>query len=360
LAQPFDCDLTDTLAEAVREAAATRTPLRVVGGDSKRFYGRPVEARTLAVGGHRGIVRYDPAELVITARCGTPLAEIEAMLAQHGQCLPFEPPAYGDTATLGGTIAAGLAGPARVARGPVRDHVLGARLLTGDGRVLRFGGEVMKNVAGYDVSRLLVGSLGILGVMLDVSIKVLPRPPAALTVQSPTTPRDALGRVQALSRRGLPLTASFWCDGMLNLRFEAAPASLEAIADSLGGTRMPASDARAFWVEVREQRHAYFNRAAGPLWRYWVPATSEPSRWPLDRLAFEWHGAQRWVVGEPCDAAADVPRGVKTLFRPLATPPGTDEVFAPLAPSLLPLHRAIKAAFDPQGILNPGRMYREL
>ena len=153
---------------------ACRTPLRIVGGDTKRFYGRPVAGETLALAGHHGVLRYDPAELVITARGGTLLAEIEALLARHGQRLPFEPPSFGSLATLGGTVAAGLAGPARVARGPVRDYVLGARLLTGDGRVLKFGGEVMKNVAGYDVSRLLAGSLGILGVLLDVSLKVLP------------------------------------------------------------------------------------------------------------------------------------------------------------------------------------------
>jgi glycolate oxidase FAD binding subunit len=352
--------LTEALAHRARWACSTPTPLRIVGGDSKRFYGRRVEAECLDLSGHRGIVRYDPAELVITARAGTALADVEELLARHGQCLPFEPPAFGAQATLGGAIAAGLAGPARAARGPVRDYVLGTRLLTGDGRVLHFGGEVIKNVAGYDVSRLLVGSLGILGAILDVSLKVMPRSPAALTLRTVLAADDALAQLQSCASRGLPVSASFWSDGVLSVRFEASPASLKAIAASIPGERLPDSEAHAFWRNVREQRHPFFAQARATLWRYWVPTTGATSGWPVDRLAFEWNGTQRWIVGDPCDDATGAPRGVRTLFRHAQAGSDVDEVFTPLPAPLLRLHRSIKTVFDPKGILNPGRMYRGL
>jgi glycolate oxidase FAD binding subunit len=355
-----DRDATDMLVEAVRKAGSTRTPLRIVGADTKRFYGRPVEAERLDLSVHRGVIRYDPAELVVTARAGTPLADINALLERHGQCLPFEPPAFGARATLGGTIAAGLAGPARAARGPVRDYVLGARLLTGDGRVLHFGGEVMKNVAGYDVSRLLAGSLGILGAILDVSLKVLPRSTAALTLRMGVDAGEALAQLQRCARSGMPLTAGFWCDGMLSLRFEASPPSLETIAASVPGERVPAADAQVLWTDVREQHHRFFARTDTNLWRYWVPPTSPVCGWPVERLALEWNGAQRWITGDPCDDADGVARGVRTLFRSDVRGCRVDEVFAPLPAPLLRLHHSIKAAFDPQRILNPGRMYRDL
>ncbi len=243
-------DLTDVLVEQVRVASQARTPLRIVGGDSKRFYGRPVDGERLDVSGHRGVVRYDPAELVLTARCGTPLAEVEALLARHGQRLPFEPPAFGATATIGGTIAAGIAGPARVARGPVRDYVLGARLLAGDGRVLRFGGEVMKNVAGFDVARLLAGSLGILGVLLEVSLKVLPLPAGTLTLRQSLAAPAAMDLLASLARRGVPLSGSFWSDGELLVRLEGAAAGFDELAadgwrDTFANDRGDGSLARA-------------------------------------------------------------------------------------------------------------------
>ncbi len=232
---PAGQDLTDALVERVLAASNAKTPLRIVGGDTKRFYGRPVAGETLALAGHHGVLRYDPAELVITARGGTLLADIEALLARHGQRLPFEPPSFGSLATLGGTVAAGLAGPARVARGPVRDYVLGARLLTGDGRVLKFGGEVMKNVAGYDVSRLLAGSLGILGVLLEVSLKVLPVARGTRTLRRRIAAQGAIDLLGAAAQRGLPLTGSFWSTGELYVRLEGSPSSLDEIVPTIGG-----------------------------------------------------------------------------------------------------------------------------
>jgi len=356
-----DGDRTDALVDAVRAASSTATPLRIVGGDTKRFYGRHVDGQVFDVSGHSGVTNYDPAELVVTARAGTRLAEVEALLARHGQWLPFEPPAFGDRATIGGTVAAGLAGPARAARGPVRDYVLGARLLTGDGRVLRFGGEVMKNVAGYDVSRLLAGSLGVLGVILDVSLKVLPRPAAALTLRRSIEAQQALGLIAGCARRALPLTASFWCAGELSLRFEGAPAALDVIEATAGGDRLAQSEATTFWMNVREQRLPFFRDAPGHLWRDWAAVDAPLPGVPAHRFAFEWNGMQRWTIGKDTDVQppVDTPDMIRTLFR---SAPGTAtrEVFASLPEPLLNLHRAIRRVFDPAGILNPGRMYATL
>jgi glycolate oxidase FAD binding subunit len=360
-------DLSAALAERVRAASASGTPLRIVGGDTKRFYGRAITGEPLAVGGHHGVLRYDPAELVITARAGTRLAEIEALLARHGQRLPFEPPAFGAAATIGGTVAAGLAGPARAARGPVRDYVLGVTLLTGDGRILRFGGEVMKNVAGYDVSRLVAGSLGILGVLLEISLKVLPVPAGSLTVRRDAGAAAASELLAGATQHGLPVSASFWCDGELHVRLDGSAAGLAAIAPDFGGASVATDVAAAFWEQVREQQHPFF-RASGPLWRLSVPvtATAAVMRQQSD-AAFEWNGGQVWITGAErpaIEALARANGGDATLFRPstgLVEPPGTTpEVFAPLPPALFELHRTVKRVFDPAGILNPGRMYAGL
>jgi glycolate oxidase FAD binding subunit len=357
-------DLAEALVEQVRDASSRRTPLRIVGGDTKRFYGRAVAGEALQVSGHRGVLRYDPAELVVTARTGTPLAEIEALLAHHGQRLPFEPPAFGTAATIGGTVAAGLAGPARIARGPVRDSVLGAQLLTGDGRVLKFGGEVMKNVAGYDVSRLLAGSLGILGVLLEVSLKVLPMSAGTRTLRRRVDAQTAIDTLVDCARRGLPVTASFWHAGELSLRLEGSRASLDEIAASVGGDTIGGVDAAAFWQEVREHRHPFF-ASARPLWRLHLPLSAAgASVVRQDRVVFEWNGAQAWLDGgdrPAIDLVARTAGGHATLFRRAASGSGdAGEVFAPLPSALLDLHRAVKRVFDPLGILNPGRMYAGL
>lgn len=246
-------DLTDALVARVRRATASRTPLRIVGGDTKRFYGRRVDAEPLEVAGHAGVLNYDPAELVVTVRAGTRLLELQDLLQRHGQRLPFEPPAFGAAATVGGMVAAGLAGPARLARGAVRDFVLGAKLLTGDGRVLRFGGEVMKNVAGYDVSRLLAGSLGILGVILDVSLKVLPVAAGTRTLRQAVDAHEAVDRLATATTRGLPITASHWHAGVLHVRLDGSAPALDAIAPLVGGDTVDAHTAAQFWIDVREQ-----------------------------------------------------------------------------------------------------------
>jgi glycolate oxidase FAD binding subunit len=359
-------DLTDRLVEQVRAASQRRTPLRIAGGDSKRFYGRPVDAERLDVAGHRGIVRYDPAELVLTARCGTPLAEVEALLARHGQRLPFEPPAFGATATIGGTIAAGIAGPARVAHGPVRDYVLGTRLLAGDGRVLRFGGEVMKNVAGFDVARLLAGSLGILGVLLDVSLKVMPLPAGTLTLRQQIAAPPAVELLASLARRGVPVSGSLWCDGELLVRLEGAAAGFDELAALVGGTPVPEAEAATIWRALREQSHPWFERAPRPLWRIALPLTAAALT-PLcdEPLVLEWNGRQAWVSGVGhgrIERLTHANGAHATLFRrnDADAAAAASEVFAPLPAALLQLHRAVKRVFDPASILNSGRMYAGL
>ena len=352
----MDRDGTDELVAQVREATARRTPLRIVGGDTKGFYGRAVAGAPLSTRGHRGILRHDPAELVLTARAGTPLAEIEAQLASCNQRLPFEPPHFGADATIGGTVASGLAGPARAWAGPLRDFVLGARVLSGDGRVLRFGGEVMKNVAGYDVARLMVGSLGVLGVLLDVSLKVLPVPPGERTLALDVEEANALGRLAEIARGTLPLSAGSWIDGRMYLRFEGSDATLDDVQARVGGEVV--ADSRGFWAGLREQTHPFF-KGASPLWRCTVPPLAPPLSLAGTPLV-EWNGLQRWYRCAPGVTAFDAAAaagGHATLFR---HGPDAPEVFAPLAAPLLRLHRALKLEFDPAGILNPGRMYADL
>jgi glycolate oxidase FAD binding subunit len=350
-----DRDATAELVDLVRAAHSARRSLRIVGGNTKAFYGRATGGDVLATTPHRGIVNYDPAELVLTARAGTPLAEIETTLAARGQHLPFDPPHFGPQATFGGTIAAGIAGPARGSTGAVRDYVLGCRVLTGDGRVLRFGGEVMKNVAGYDVSRLMAGSLGILGVLLDISVKVLPRPPALRTLTFACDEYDALERLREWCTGARAPLASCWTGGRLHACFAGSPRTLDEIQRRIGGE--PTYESAAFWNSVREQTHAFF-RAAPRLWRLQVSAASPTAgRWPG---LIEWHGAQRWYAeAEDVDwrrVAADS-GGHATLFRG-ARP--DEEVFAALPDALMRLHRSLKQVFDPAGILNAQRMYAGL
>jgi glycolate oxidase FAD binding subunit len=351
-----DRDLTQLLADRVRTASAQRQPLRLVGGDTKRFYGRPVDADALELRGHAGVVNYDPAELVLTARCGTPLAGIDTLLATNGQRLAFDPPRYGAGATIGGAIAAGLAGPPRARAGSVRDYVLGARTLAGDGRLMRFGGEVMKNVAGYDVSRLLTGSLGILGVLLEVSIKVLPRARAELTLSLEADQATALNQLTRWSGSALPVSGGAWVDGRMFVRLEGTEATLAQAQRQLGGEPMPAAE--EFWASLRDQTHPYFT-GVGRLWRLQLPLGVEPLRWSGISL-IEWQGMQRWCRvpdGVDLRALAASAGGSATLFRGARD---GEEVFSPLTPPVMRLHRSLKQAFDPAGILNPGRMYAGL
>jgi len=351
-----------SLAEQVRAAAGRHRALRLRGGGSKDFYGGALRGEVLDTRAYAGIVDYEPTEMVVTARCGTPLAELEAVLAERGQMLAFEPPHFAaagtSSATLGGCVAAGLSGPRRASAGAVRDFVLGARLLDGRGRILSFGGQVMKNVAGYDVSRLLAGSLGTLGVILEASLKVLPRPPAETTLRFELPQDRAIETLNRWAGKPLPISAGAWRDGELMLRLSGVPSALRAALDKLGGERVDDARGERHWVALREHTDAFFADDA-PLWRLSVPSHAAPIGLPGEQLV-EWGGGLRWLISRAdaatVRAAAERAGGHATLFRASDKSAG---VFAPLPPVLLRLHRELKQAFDPSGIFNPGRMYPE-
>ena len=365
------------LAQLVAQVKAG-APLEILGGGTKRFLGgapigAPLEMRALC-----GISNYEPSELVVTARAGTPLAELEAALAEKGQCLPFEPPRLADTGTVGGMVAAGLAGPARISAGSLRDHVLGATLLDGRGDVLSFGGQVMKNVAGYDVSRLLPGSFGILGVILEVSLKVLPCAPAQATLGFEIDEAGALKMLDGWRRLPLPIAASSWHDARLRVRLAGASAAVKAGVSRLGGARVPDEEASSWWQSLRDQTHPFF-RIESPgdepgsgsggesLWRLSVPlaagragcAASDGSRDAIEGARLiEWGGAQQWIrtraSADAVRAAAASLRGHATCFR---SPTRIEAPFTAPDEALLGIHRRLKQAFDPAGIFNRGRLH---
>jgi len=395
------------LIDRVRQAIADRTPLCIQGGGSKAFYGRACRGEPLDVSGHSGDIRYEPSELVLTARAGTPLSEIEALLAANDQMLPFEPPHFSpppasplaplpegegnferlspvvklegpgvreqrlhtdnagslsptlpqrgreQTATLSGMVAAGLSGPRRPWGGSVRDAVLGVKLLNGRGEVLRLGGQVMKNVAGYDLSRLMVGALGTLGVLLEVSVKVLPRPAEERTLVFDLDAASAAARQIEWGRRPLPLSATLYQAGRLHVRLSGSAQGVQAARAAMGGEE---SD-NTIWAEAREQTLPLF-QTGQPLWRVSLPAAAPAL--PGERLT-EWGGALRWIVtDEPAEAFRQhvaILGGHATLFR---GHDGTGEVFHPLPPAMMALHQRVKQALDPHGLFNPGRLYAEL
>ncbi len=347
---------TERWVERVKAAAAARRALRIRGGGSKDFYGNAVDGDLLDTRGCRGVVAYEPSELFITARAGTPLAEVEDVLEKAGQMLAFDPPHFGPGATIGGMVAAGLSGPRRLSAGALRDFVLGVRLLDGRGRVLRFGGRVIKNVAGYDISRLMAGALGTLGVILEVSLKVVPRPRATMTLKLSGAGKDAPRRVNEWIAQALPVAASASTGDDLWVRLEGGEQAVAAACKKLGGECMEAAPALRFWEEVREQSHPFFNNGDEPLWRLSVPPLTPPL--PLAGRWFdEWAGGLRWLKSnadaEEIRSAASRVGGHATLFRG-----GTRmAVFHPLPTMLRDQHMKLKHVFDPQGILNPGRMY---
>ena len=385
------------LLDRVLAARADRTPLAITGGGTKAFYGEAALGQPLDVTALAGITSYEPSELVVTVRGGTPLAELEAALAEKGQCLPFEPPrfkspAYSVTdasndlvgsdaarrapagATVGGMVAAGLAGPSRAAAGSVRDHVLGTTLLSGRAEVLSFGGTVMKNVAGYDVSRLLAGSMGTLGVILEVSLKVLPVAPSTATLRFEMDEAAALQQLNAWGGQPLPVNASAWWNGTLVLRLSGATAAVQSAVAKLGGEGVDAALAAGFWAGLRDHSDEFFVSAiqalgsGATLWRLGVPQTAPPLQLSGEQLV-EWGGAQRWVV---TSAAAHVLReaaarvgGHATVFRSgggtgTGAPGAGTARFAPLSAPLARIHREMKLAFDPDRIFNPGRLYADM
>jgi glycolate oxidase FAD binding subunit len=347
------------LADAIRAAAADGRRLRIRGGGTKDFYGQALAGEVLDTRGYAGIVDYDPTELVVTVRGGTLLAELETALAEKSQMLAFEPPHFGAGATVGGAVAAGLAGPRRATAGAVRDFVLGVRLLDGRGQDLSFGGRVMKNVAGYDVSRVMAGALGTLGVIAEVSLKVLPVPVAEATLKYEMPEDKAIESMNRWAGRPLPISATAYADGDLTLRLSGAAAAVRAAQEKLGGTPVDAADAARFWSGIREQTDPFFG-GAEPLWRLSVPSATPPLGLE-GRALVEWGGSLRWLASN-ADArhvreVAARAGGHATLFRRGDKAVG---VFHPLAPAVATIHQRLKAEFDPRGILNRGRMYADL
>ena len=354
------------LVDQVQTARAAGGHLRIVGGGTKDFYGNALQGEPLDVRPLAGISSYEPTELVVTVRAGTPLTELEAALAEKGQHLAFEPPRFGPSCSVGGMVAAGQSGPARAAAGSLRDHLLGATLLNGRGEVLSFGGQVMKNVAGYDVSRVLAGSMGVLGVICEVSLKVLPQPVATATLRFECDQASALKRLNTWGGEPLPISASAWWDGLLVLRLAGARAAVEAALAQLGGEPIEADMAAMFWLGLRDQRDEFFASArkavegGAALWRLGLPQTAAPIVLPGEQLV-EWGGAQRWLcTPAPATAVREIAsaaRGHATLFRANDKSAGC---FHPLTAPLARFHRELKKAFDPDRIFNRGRLYPEI
>lgn len=348
-------DLTNQFSDQVRSAVDAGESLMIRGGGSKAFMGRAVEAtEVLDVSGHTGIISYQPVELVLTARAGTRLAELEALLDENNQMLAFEPPGFDGSATLGGTLATNQSGPGRPWWGSVRDHVLGVRLLSGRGEALRFGGQVMKNVAGYDLSRLQAGAFGGLGLITEVSLKVLPKPALRRTLVVECDQTEALQLMNRRAGEPKPLSAALWYQGRLYLRLAGAASAVEATAKNWGGE--PLEDAEAFWRSVRDQQSGFFNTDK-PVWRFSVNPKQSPFELDGDTL-IDWGGAQRWFAGEAdFERMVEIARkagGQVSLYR------GGDrsrEVFHPQQPAIRTLQQRIKASIDPSGVFNPGRVY---
>jgi glycolate oxidase FAD binding subunit len=344
--------------EQVRAAAARDVPLCIRGGGTKDFLGESRVGEVLDLSAVAGIVDYDPSELVITLRAGTPLAEVEALLATRGQCLAFEPPSFGLRSTIGGVVAAGLAGPRRASVGGIRDFVLGARLLSAEGEVLGFGGRVMKNVAGFDLSRLVCGSLGILGPIVELSLKVLPVPALERTLEFGMSAAEAVAEFNRWSRLPLPLSASSWFAGRACVRLSGVAPAVDAACAALGGRVLPVDEAGAWWDSVRHHRQPLL-AAREPLWRLSLPSTT--AALPLSgSLLIEWAGALRWLRTDedPARVRALAAASGGAAARWYGAP--GEAMFDPLPPAALAVQRRLKAAFDPRGLFNRGRLVAAL
>ena len=354
-------DLTEQLQAQVQQARQNKTPLVITGGGSKSFYGNTATGELLCVGEHRGIVDYEPRELVVTVKAGTSLKELQQTLSDNGQMLAFEPPAFADSATIGGTIACGLSGPRRPFAGSARDFILGCKVLTGKGEVIEFGGRVIKNVAGYDVSRLMVGALGTLGVLLEVSLKVLPIPEAEVTLAMPAHVNEAIDIMNARAGQALPLSAAVYDGEAVVLRLSSTSQGIKEAMKKISGDEL--MQGVEFWQQVNEQEHFFFADDM-PLWRLsMAPATLHlgiPGSW-----LFDWGGALRWLKTDlaPHDVrdAVEAEGGHATLFRnkDFWQQQESFSVFHPLPSPLMAIHQKLKTAFDPERILNRNKFYED-
>ena len=347
-------DEINRLCEQVRKACADNKPLRIVGGDSKHFMGRRATGGILFLSGHSGVLDYEPTELVITARSGTKLSELESVLAEHDQTLGCEPPMFDTQATIGGTLACNQSGPARPWLGSIRDHVLGIRLINGRSEHLRFGGTVIKNVAGYDVTRLQAGAMGTLGVITEVSLRVFPRPETVATVVRDCSCQEAIASMKHWSSRGGALSGACWVDDRLFFRFSGCGPAVRSHVKNFNADLFEGSG--QFWAALKEQQHAFFDGDM-PLWRFSLESGANHFR-PGGQWLIDWGGAQRWLRGDyefgEMESLAQNAHGQVSLFR------GGNrdgEVFHSKNEMQKLIHKRIKTAFDPQGIFNPGRLY---
>lgn len=346
-------DIAAELVSRVRDHAAAGQPLRIEAGGSKAFLGERMQADipVLDLKPHQGVIAYEPKELVLRARAGTRLDELREMLSREGQMLGFEPPEFDGSATLGGTVAAGLSGPRRPWTGAVRDFVLGAGLITGTGEHLEFGGQVMKNVAGFDVSRLVCGAMGTLGIITDISVKVLPLPPVEATLMQQLDPAQAHRRMLALSNQSLPVSAVCYVGGRLYVRLSGSEAGVRVAIEKIGGEALETE----VWRDLANLKLGAL-QTAKRLWRLSLPKTSTAL---LEQsCVIDWAGALRWLADPPQDPRQLLDAGHATLFR--APDEDVTSRFTPLAGMVLRLHHNLKQTFDPAGIINPGRLYRDL
>lgn len=353
--------------ERIRTAVAEKRPLELVGHGSKRFYGETPQGEPWLLSEEsalKGVRAFEPSELYVTAGAATPLVELDALLAQAGQQLACEPPCIGGLGTVGGLVATGLSGPARPYAGSVRDHLLGLTLVDGQGQILKFGGTVMKNVAGFDVSRLMVGAMGTLGLIAEATFKLSPLPAVTRTLRFEAPQDDALHAMNRAAAQGLPLSASAWWDGSLLLRLSGSLEAVQVAARQLGGERLDDELAAGFWAGLRHQSDEFFAGAvramqAGrgiSLWRLSLPSTAPVVVAPGEQL-IEWGGSLRWLV-TPLEASAvrDLAHragGQATLYAAL---PKQAPVFESPAPALKTILLRLKNQFDPSGILNPARL----
>jgi len=358
------------LIDQVMTARAAQRPVYIRGGGTKDFYGEfeslknATNHSTLDMSAYHGVVNYQPSELVVTVRAGTLLSDVERALDERHQMLAFEPPRFGHASTIGGCVAAGLSGPRRMAAGSLRDFILGAKLLDSSGSVLDFGGEVMKNVAGYDVSRLLAGSMGIFGALVEISIKVAPKPFAEATRVLDVDEPGALALFDRWRAQPVPISATAWLGqpdaggGRLWVRLSGSRPAVDAGARVVGGQALDPDQAYGFWTGMRDQTHPFFQ--ARPLWRLGLPPHAAAVG--LGQTLIEWNGGQRWLAGAPdteqVRARAAGLGGHATLFRSQPACAGAP-MFHPLGEGLMGISRRLKHALDPIGIFNPKRLFSE-
>jgi glycolate oxidase FAD binding subunit len=363
----IDNDISPALQQQVQDAINSQQPLDIHGGNSKHFYGNVSDqlehAAKLDCRAHSGIINYEPSELAITLRSGTKLSDLEKLLAENNQMLAFEPPHYpyqeADCATIGGTVAAGISGPRRAYAGSIRDSILGVTMINGEGEIAHFGGEVMKNVAGYDLSRLMTRSMGTLGVILDVSLRVIPKPAHEMTLSFDASQQDALAYFQILRKKQQIISATAWFDQQVYLRLSGSERIVKQHAAKLSGTEL--GHGKQFWVSLRDHQHAFFNDSGKPLWRLSLPPATPVIQHVDENLLLEWGGEQRWIKSNiPANIIQSIANkhgGYATLFK--GDVPGVS-CFPALEPALFKLHKQLKNKMDPKGIFSPGRLYKEL